>query len=329
MKSPGLIICLLLLSACASTPQSKQLRADGAGALPLAVELTDTPFFPQTQYQCGPAALATVMEFHGVNTTPEELASQVYLPERKGSLQIEMAVAARRHDMLPYRLEPTLGSLFSELAAGNPVLVLQNLGFAWYPQWHYAVVVGYDINNNEIILRSGETERWLTPIEVFERTWQRADHWALVILPVAEVPHTAEPLPYLQTVYAFEETGNTAAALRAYRAATQQWPGSTISWLTLGNLAMQKQDWEQAIQAFQAAATLQPESTVSWNNLAYALHYYGCAAEAKAALQCALAIAPDDINLLDSWRELLDLTANNPQAECPEIHCNKPTSNFH
>lgn len=322
MKFSGLFIWLLLIAGCASTPQSSQLLSDGAWPLPRAVELTATPFFSQTQYQCGPAALATVMQYHGVKTSPEDLAQQVYLPERKGSLQIEMAVAARRHEMLPYLLEPMLSSLFTEVAAGNPVLVLQNLGFDWYPQWHYAVVIGFDLDNGEIILRSGTTERWVTPMDVFERTWQRADFWALVIVPVNEIPRTAEPLRYLQTIYAFEETGNHDVALTAYRAAVKHWPDKAITWMTLGNMALLKEDWKEAITAFYTAATLKPESIISWNNLAYALHDYGCGAQAKTALQCALNIAPGDENLLDSWRELLARPTKSPYAGCPEIHCN-------
>jgi len=320
MKVPGLIICLLL-AGCAATPQSRQLLSDGPGSLPSAVELTATPFYPQTQHQCGPAALATVMQFHGVKATPEELTQQVYIPQREGSLQIEMAVAARRHEMLPYKLDPRLTSLFTEIAAGNPVLVLQNLGFEWYPQWHYAVAVGYDLNHHEIILRSGTTRRWQTPIEVFERTWQRADYWALVIVPVDEIPRTASPLNYLQTVYAFEETGNTGVAKKAYQAAVEQWPDKSITWTALGNMALLNRDWHQAATAFHAAVELDPKSIIIWNNLAYALHAYGCGEQSKQALECGLKIAPDDKNLHDSWQELADRAVAAERSMCPQVRC--------
>ena len=102
MKLLSLIICLLMLGGCASTPQSRQIQTGWPGSLPLVVELEDTPFYPQTQYQCGPAALATVLQYYGVDTTPDELSGQVYIPERKGSLQIEMIAAARQQGMLPY-----------------------------------------------------------------------------------------------------------------------------------------------------------------------------------------------------------------------------------
>ncbi|MGD8236773.1 MAG: hypothetical protein PVJ65_11540, partial [Chromatiales bacterium] len=70
------------------------------------VQLADTPFFPQQAYQCGPAALATVLNANGVSISPEQLVPQVYLPERRGSLQVEMIAAARRYDQVPVVIEP-------------------------------------------------------------------------------------------------------------------------------------------------------------------------------------------------------------------------------
>ena len=90
-----------------------------------AVELSGTPFFPQEEYQCGPAALATVLNVAGVAAAPDDLVDQVYLPKQHGSLQIELLAATRRADRIPYRFEPTLVALRAELDAGRPVLVLQ------------------------------------------------------------------------------------------------------------------------------------------------------------------------------------------------------------
>ncbi len=312
---------LLLLSSCASTPQSRLIHDNFPAGLPLAQELTETPFYPQTEYQCGPAALATMLGFQGVETSIDELSRQIYLPARKGSLQIEIQSTARRHAMLAYQLEPQLQALLNEIAAGNPVLVLQNLSFEWYPKWHYAVVIGYDMENRDIILRSGTTRRWITPFEVFERTWQRADFWSLVILPAGRIPQTAQPLQYLKTAFAFEQTGHPNLAHTAYQAATQQWPQNPDSWLLLGNSAFQQQDWPLAITAFQSATRLNPASTDSWNNLAYALHANGCVTQAQNALQCGLKVTAEDKNLLDSQLELSASPAMQRETGCPLIHC--------
>ncbi|MCW3478572.1 hypothetical protein OL229_03185 [Neisseriaceae bacterium JH1-16] len=88
---------LLLLVGCASTPQTAALLTRRPSDLPARVELTEVPFFPQDAYQCGPAALATVLVHAGVVTTPTELTPQLYLPERQGTLQAELLGATRRH----------------------------------------------------------------------------------------------------------------------------------------------------------------------------------------------------------------------------------------
>ena len=122
-------VCTVALSGCASLwPQTAELRRALPQGIPEKTELREVPFFPQEEYQCGPAALATVLSASGSRVAPEDLVAQVYLPERKGSLQVEMLAAARRHGRVSYQLAPRLEDLLRELAAGNPVIVLQNLG---------------------------------------------------------------------------------------------------------------------------------------------------------------------------------------------------------
>lgn len=125
-----------------------------------------------------------------------------------------MIATARSYGMLAYQLDPKLSHIFKEVAAGNPVLVLQNLSFKFYPRWHYAVVVGYDLEKKEIILRSGKTKRWVTPLKVFERTWQRGNYWSQAIVPAGQIPETATAFRYLKSAYAFEELSQFELALK-------------------------------------------------------------------------------------------------------------------
>ena len=68
-----------------------------------------------------------------MKTSPEALVEQVYLPQREGSLQAEMLAAPRRHGLVSYPLAPRLADLLKEVAAGTPVIVLQNLTFSFAP----------------------------------------------------------------------------------------------------------------------------------------------------------------------------------------------------
>ncbi|WP_165869134.1 PA2778 family cysteine peptidase [Thiogranum longum] len=304
------------------SPRGASLPADVAHTLPRAVQLDDTPFFPQTAYQCGPAALATVLQAQGISTTPDDLSRGVYLPARKGSLQVEMIAAARRLQALPYVLEPSFAALLQELAAGNPVLVLQNLGLSVLPRWHYAVVVGYDLDRQVLVLRSGTLKQRITPVAVFLRTWRRSGQWALVVLPVGKIPVTANPATYLRTAHAFEETGMVEQAAAAYRAATKRWPQEASVWMVSGNMAFATRHTDEAVADFLTATRLAPDDPVAWNNLAYALRDKGCLVEARTAIQCALHISPDDKNLRDSRKDMSDgAERKGKPGHCEPVNC--------
>jgi hypothetical protein len=99
-----------------------------------------------------------------------------------------MLAAARRNGAASMTIPPRIDALLAELAAGNPVLVFQNLSLPIKPMWHYAVAVGYDLGRGDIILRSGTTERLVMPLSTFEHTWARSGYWAMVALPPGRQP---------------------------------------------------------------------------------------------------------------------------------------------
>lgn len=276
----------LLASGCAALHTDRILAT--AEVLPEPVELTAVPFFPQEEYQCGPAALATVLNWGGVSVSPTELAPQVYLPERRGSLQLELIGAARRHGRIPYVLQPQLESLLAEVSSGNPVLILQNLSLPWYPKWHYAVVVGFDLKRDRVILRSGPIERHETPFKVFERTWRRSDYWALVILPPDRLPFTAEEIPYVQAVAPLERLARWPDTAQAYATALTRWPKSLAARMGLGNSRYAQGDLRGAEEAFRRATQEHPDAGAAFNNLAQVLADQDRLPEAQAAAQRAV-----------------------------------------
>jgi len=313
----------LLLAACATAPQTQQLLLAPGDDLPARVELTQTPFFPQQRYQCGPAALATVLAAHGVSVTPEELVERVYIPALQGSLREEIAAAARYHGMLAYPLRPSLADLLEETAHGNPVLVFQNIGLPVMPVWHYAVVIGYDLASREIVLRSGTTRRWRTSLGTFERTWSRGNYWALVIRPAGEVPASARPATYLQAARDLEVSGQAQAARTAYRSATERWPDLPAGWLAWGNSLYADGRFSQSAAAFRQAIAVAPSDPRTWNNLAYALLETTCHAQARQAAACAVALAPGETEYRETQAEIAARTAGaEPRStQCAPLQC--------
>lgn len=296
----GLLACSLLLSSGCAT----RYGVDHFPTLPPQHELSNIPFYPQQQYQCGPAALATALSWSGQTTSPETLTPQIYLPARQGSLQTELISATRRHQRIPYVIEPNLNQLLNELAAGNPVVVLQNLGLNWKPQWHYAVAIGYDLTANAIILRSGTTQRQLTPIGLFDRTWARSNRWGLLVLPPSRLPMNANETRYLQSVASLERLGHLQTAMAAYQHAAEAWPASPLALFALGNGHYRQGDTKAAEQAWRDAISRDQHHAPSLNNLAVLLLEQQRYEEALNYAERAVRSAPDNQNYLTTREEI-------------------------
>lgn len=282
-----LVFFTLFLTGCA-TPQMTALERWPAD-LPASAQISNVPFYAQDDYQCGPAALAMAANAVGLQLTPEELVDQVYLPARKGSLQIEMLATGRRHGLLTYPIKPTMEALLHEVAAGNPVIVLQNLSLSFAPVWHYAVVIGFDRADNTLTLHSGLTERMEMSLFTFERTWARSNHWAMLTLPPTRLPATAEPESYAASAAALERNAPRAAQA-AYATALQTWPTHRTLWLGAGNTAYTLGQLDAALQAYRKLVALHPEFADAWNNLAQALLEKGKISEASTAISQAVSL---------------------------------------
>lgn len=228
-----------------------------------------------------------VLNHRGLPDSPDELKDRVYIPERKGTLQVELVSASRERDLLVYPVAGELKAVMTQVDAGNPVLVMQNLAFNWFPQWHYAVVVGYDLEKREMIVHSGLSEAQREPFKVFMRTWDRADRWARVMLPPHQLPADAQPLVYLQAASDLEQTGRLDSARQAYAAALSRWPDQPSARFGLGNVAWAQEHPEMSVEHFRTLVTDFPDFKPGWNNLAVALEATGCPESAKTAQACA------------------------------------------
>ncbi len=292
---PGVFIFLAVLLTGCATP-GRALLQQASSSLPPRAELAATPFFPQERYQCGPAALAMSLATAGIDVAPDALKPQVYVPQREGSLQPEMLAAARRNGAVAMTIPPSLDALLAELAAGHPVLVLQNLSLAWMPLWHYAVAIGYDLEQDEIILRSGTTERLSMPLSTFDKTWERGNRWGMVTLPPGHLPATAGETSVVDALLAFEKTSDATRARKAYASALQRWPHNLALQLGLGNTAYATGDRTAAAAAFRQATQEHPDNAPAFINLATVLHELGEVKQARQAAENALALG-------GPWRE--------------------------
>lgn len=267
-------------------------------------EIIRVNFNPQRDYECGPASLATMLQWQGLNISDSRLVPQIYIPERKGSLQIEMLATVRRYGFIPYIINKSMTALLEEIKAGSPVLVLQNLGLESYPKWHYAVVIGYDINKDEIIFRSGEIKRHVNSFSLFERTWRRGKYWGFIVLNKDKLPASGDAFSFLKSVVSFEKLKKVNFAFSAYKTALQRWPDNKSLLMAAGNASYSLKKLSTAEKYYRKVILKWPDYAPALNNLAQVFYEEEKFLEAEKLILRA-------IKLNDKHKEQYEDTLNN------------------
>lgn len=301
----GACVTLMLLAGCAAKTPQALLQEKPAGVAPAAA-LTGVPFFAQSENQCGPASLAMVMNWAHVAVSPGQLTPLLFIPGKQGSLQVEMQALPRKYGLLAYRLNPDLEDLLREISAGHPVIVFQNLAFSWYPRWHYAVVISYDLAAGTITLHSGEEARHTIPLATFQRIWQRGGNWAMLALPPGMLPATADEARYMRAAVDFERAAHPQASVRVYQAALGRWPGNLAARMGLGNSYYALGDLKHARQAFHQATLDHPDAAPAFNNLAQTDLELNRLDEALDAIHTARQLDPDSAVYKQTMQAIVD-----------------------
>ena len=167
------ILMLPLLFSCVTT---RNLPESGTVHM-----IENVPFFPQETYQCGPASLAGVLTYWGVNVSPETIATEIYSRSAKGTLNLDMVLYTRKKGLDVVQSRGSIESIKENIDLGYPVIVMVDYGFWVYQQNHFMVVVGY--NKNGVIANSGRNRLKFIREEDFLRAWEMADFWTLLIRP--------------------------------------------------------------------------------------------------------------------------------------------------
>ena len=315
----GLIAISFLISCVA--PQTRQLSIERPKDLPTTAYVKNVPFYAQQKFHCGPSTLAMTMNFHGMKLTPKELAKDVFTPGRKGSFQAEMKAAVRKRGMLAYELTPELVYLLAEVSVGHPVIILQNKAIKYYPIWHYAVVIGYDLNKKQIYLHTGANKNYAVSMSVFEHTWKRSNRWAMVTLPAGTLPNDRNQINILQAAVDLEEVGQTRAANKTYQAITKRWPDSFVAMMGTANTHLTLGNSKDATSYYLRAREIKPQRADVYNNLAYSLLAQSCYQSSLSSIQCAISLDSNNPEFLDSKREIIQSTSKSSRKSCPIISC--------
>ncbi len=258
---------IFAISGCASNAIQTEKLLAGQNNLPIASTIENIHFIDQSVGYCGPATLTMAMQHAGHAVKIEEIAAQVYTPGFKGSLQSDMISTSRRQGMTAIPIQ-NLSSLLLEVSAGHPVIIFQNLALSWMPQWHYALILGYDLQKKEIIMHSGHNAYTKIDMADFERTWRLGDYWGLVILPAGKLSASASELSHAAAAVGLEQANKFFEAEISYRSILKKWPTSLVSLIGLSNLTFKKGQYKKTISLLKLAVKSHPESEAAKHNLA-------------------------------------------------------------
>ncbi|WP_022850709.1 PA2778 family cysteine peptidase [Limisalsivibrio acetivorans] len=259
-KAALLCAVFIFLSACTA-----KVSPVWESEVTSSVSVENVPFYPQEEYQCGPASLAAVLDYSGVDVQLDNLTGAVYTPSRKGSLQTAMLSGARRFGRVPYKIG-TPAELRDSLAMGYPVVVLQNNGLRFAPVWHYAVVTGLYPDEKKVRLHSGLEKDLILDEATFEHTWNRGGKWGFILPEPYGIPGFVSTSSYVDSVTAFEKVGGDPAEY--YRGAYSEWSDNPLAGMAYANYLYGEGELAHAAEVYENLVEANPDRGVLWNNLA-------------------------------------------------------------
>jgi ABC-type bacteriocin/lantibiotic exporter with double-glycine peptidase domain len=174
-----LVLAACLLSGCAQYRVSRPPADSGQERqVRLAV-----PFFPDDTDQCGPSVLASVLGYWGKPEKPEALRGEIYRPRLKGSLTVDLLLAAESRGLAAEIINAGLDRVRTELDAGRPLIAFVDAGYRFYPSPHYLVITGYDDRRQCVYAHSGARRDQRISYAKLKKEWKKTEEWALSIQP--------------------------------------------------------------------------------------------------------------------------------------------------
>lgn len=181
MKNIGILFtlaALICLMGCATTKGSVQKDAK---------IIEKVPFVEQDAFHCGPAALATVINYwHRKNNRKEDInvdsiVRAVFNERAKGVLTLDLELYAKELGFSSLQYSGSIEELKRSIDENIPVIILVDYGKAFFQQNHFMVIKGY--TQNGIIINTGKKENHLIVNESLTKIWSKTGYWSLIVKP--------------------------------------------------------------------------------------------------------------------------------------------------
>lgn len=290
MKKGWLFLTFVILfSACSTknieTPQNISQR-----------KILEVPYIPQQDYYCGPSSILMILKYLKskgyIKDTPsfEDIVKRVYIPSKKGTLQIELKSIVRDYNLIYFEKKAGIKEILKLIDEDIPVLVLLNLAFEKYPIWHYSVVFGYDLNKKEIYLRSREKVE-IFSFRSFENIHKKAGNWTLIITSYKKIPTSITKKDLLKTVIEFENAKKYRLIIEICKNALNRWENDFDILTALANSYYLSKDFENAKDIYEKILKIK-EDPLILNNLSLTYMHLKECNKAKESIKKALNLDP-------------------------------------
>lgn len=251
--------------------------------------LESAPAIAQRAYQCGPAALASVMRHWGRPVDADAIGRALQQPGTRGVLNFTLAQYARAQGFWTEIRTATLEDVRSWVRRGVPPIVMLQVGPVWLPLYHFVVVTGFNDPEQIVYANVGESEPRAIRYPAFLTRWKRAGYWTVILAPPERVDWTLRGDQAADLALLAEHSGQFDTAIRWYQAALQEDPTSAPIRFNLANSYLQTRQWDQAKVLYRALVAERPGWGPYSNNLAWLALQEGRPQEAARLLEAALA----------------------------------------
>lgn len=260
----------VLFSGCATLSSDRVIGdiRSGAGA---GSYVEGVPFIRQEPGQCGPAALAMLAQYWGVDADPADIAGEIYLPSVRGTLNVDLAAYAERFGFWVRSYQGDIGDLKGKLDAGVPVIVLARLPGLFRRPNHYFVVVGYEDRRRVLVVHSGARADQVLPQRMLDGWWAANRRWALLVCPPDRVHWDLDAGEANDLGVWLERAGRVQDALDRYVDSLRIDPDRAYVQVNRGNALAALGRSAEAEDAYRQALSLDPDNVAGLNNLACAL----------------------------------------------------------
>lgn len=171
------LLLALLLAGCAGTRRPP----------PDARVLEGVPWYEPGREHCGPAALASVLNYWHARTGAgrpvprEEIDDAIFSESAGGTLGVDLERFASRAGFEPRRPDGTIAAIRDAVDRGEPPIVRVDYGLSVLHVDHFAVVIGYAPGGVVLLGDDGRPEYHETAD--FLDDWERTGRWMLVVSP--------------------------------------------------------------------------------------------------------------------------------------------------